>query len=89
MTTAPEWNERDLLLGVTETLHNLMAWMVMAQVTTPERMKGIIAISAEKLEKAGSEKSALAVRTLFAGALNGEWQKMQALIDPQQSGGSA
>lgn len=85
----PLWGERDLLLGVAEVLHTLMAYMVVMKQVPPEKMKALVEIAANRIEKEGGPKSALAIRHTFKGALNGEWAGARDLADPEKSAGSA
>jgi len=83
---SPEATNADLTVATLELLHSLMAWMVMANVATPDRAAGIVKITAQKLEARGEDRAARALLHAFQGALNGEWENMKKLSqhDPDQ-----
>src|SRR5688500_8883167 len=80
---------QDIALGTLEMLHNRMGWLVVAGIGPLEKVAGVVEITARKLETRGEHEAAAVVRAAFHGALDGEWKNMQALVDPEQTRGSA
>jgi hypothetical protein len=84
-----EATDADVILATLELLHSLMAWMVMANLATPEKAAGIVEVTAKKLEQRGEVRAAQVVRHAFQGALGGEWANMKKLSQHDPGQGSA
>lgn len=82
------WSERDLLLATTQLLRNLCAWTVVSGRIPGDSMRDIVEISALQLEEDGASPAAVtALRTVFEGAVNGDWERLHRLVDGHKSNG--
>lgn len=86
---SPEATNADITIATLELLHSLMAWMVMANVTAPEKAAGVVRITAQKLEARGEDRASRVLLDAFQGALNGEWENMKRLSQHDPSQGRA
>lgn len=83
------WSERDLLLAMTQLLRNLCAWTVVSGRVPSDSMRDIVEISALQLEEDGVSPAAIvALRTVFEGAVNGDWERLCGLVSSGRSNGA-
>jgi hypothetical protein len=56
-------------------LEIIAAYLVVSGTVSPDKMSGLIRMTAAKAESDGFKKSAEYLREIFANGLNGEWEK--------------
>ena len=82
------WTERDLLFAVAQMLRNLCAWTVVSGRVPADSMRDIVEISAPQLEDDGVSPAAIAaLRTVFEGAVNGDWRRLHRMVNGGKGNG--
>lgn len=65
----------DVLRAHSYALEILAAYLVVSGTVAPEKMAGLIRMTAAKAESDGHKTAAEYLRTMWANGLNGEWEK--------------